>query len=117
MTAEAFAILELISGSWERFELMVDLRYWNRSIALSLYFPMWMFGGVGSLSRYLSLFDTDNEAELVTGMRKAVDQSLERFFSVCRQCSVVGKDDVPDLGLGSESGQVEQRMPSDRVCR
>ena len=27
MTAEAFAILELISGSRERFELMVDPRY------------------------------------------------------------------------------------------
>ena len=42
-----------------------------------------------------------------------VDQSLEHFFSACRQGSVVDKDglsngDVPDLGLGSESGQVEQ---------
>ena len=48
-------------------------------------------GGVGSLSHHLSRFDTDSEAELVTGMRKAVDQSLELFLSVCRQDSVFGK--------------------------
>ena len=69
--------------------------------------------GVGSLSHHLSLFDADSEAELNTGMRKAVNQSLKCFFRVCHQGCVIGKEGLsdgymPDLGLGSEPGQVEQ---------
>ena len=73
-----------------------------------------MLGGgvVDSLSHHLSLFDRDSEDELIAGMRRAVDQSLECFFRVCRQGGV-GKEGlfdgyVPNFGLGSESGQVEQ---------
>ena len=40
----------------------------------------------------------------------------ECFFSMSHQGGVVGDGDVPDLGLGSESGHVEQPAV-DRVCR
>ena len=75
------------------------------------------YGDAGSsanvLAQDVSLFDTDREAKLWTGMGKAVNELLEGSLGVSCDGGVNQEEHLPDedfahLSLGSDACQVEQ---------
>ena len=63
------------------------------------------------LFQEIRLLQTDGQTEVLTCLREAVHQWLEVLLGVCRNCCVIGKQNVPDsniayICLGSETGEV-----------